>query len=404
MGIYRRTKTQQRPPKNLTMPYTFACRLCRRPISPSEAIQIGPFPKAAQYYPEPDEFETEVSAMLDIVECAGCGLTQLMNAPVDYYKQVITAASLSPVVREQRLSLFQQLRIEFPASSLSSPTLHALEIGCAAGDNLPLLREVGFTACGIEFSPPESAAPLTKRNGADGISNQYILDLGTECDEKFDLLVSFNYLEHQPDARAFLEKCHRMLTPEGRLLLTVPNLTFLLASESGHEFVTDHLVYFTANSLETALRITGFELQELKIINNQYDIQIIARKRAPTSSIVACKAALDGLVTSLNEKLRNFANQGQKVAVWGAGHRTLALISLSEHALIHCIIDSAQFKHHKFAPISHLEILPPETLLDATCGIDVILVMVPGIYPKEVIHKIKSLPIQFHAEQFPPEI
>jgi SAM-dependent methyltransferase len=370
------------------------CRLCRQPIATSSALEIGPFPKAAQYYPEAEEFSSDEGVLLNIVECPGCGLTQLMNEPVDYFRQVITAASLSPAVREQRTALFNRLRQLFP-DHLERPK--ALEIGCADGSNLPLLNETGYVAKGIEYAPHGQPTSC-----AQNILNEYILDLGPEHQGQYDLLLSFNYLEHQPDASAFLRKCHSLLSDHGKLLLTVPNLDFLLSSKSGHEFVTDHLVYFTANSFETALRINGFSLLDLQIINNQYDIQIVAEKRKP-SAILACKTAVDILVENLNQKLREFDTQGRKVAVWGAGHRTLALLSLSQHHLINCIIDSAKFKHYKFAPISHLRILPPETLLDSSCGIDVILVMVPGIYPREVINKIKSLPLHYHAEQFPPE-
>lgn len=371
----------------------FDCRLCRRPISPAAAIQIGPFPQAAQYYPDPAEFATERGVFLNIVECPGCGLTQLLNEPVDYYRQVITAASLSPSIQGPRLALFQELRASLPTKRL----LRAMEIGCASGENLPLLRETGFVATGIEFAPPEFPAPDESR----GIVNRYVLDLEKEHESHYDLLVSFNYLEHQPDTRAFLEKCHALLTEGGKLLLTVPNLDYLLSSRSGHEFVADHLVYFTAETLENAIRHTGFVLEDLRIINNQYDIQIIASKR-PTGTVSACKVALDELIVQLNEKLHDLAAQGKKVAVWGAGHRTLALLSLCDHRLISYIIDSAKFKHHKYAPLSHLQILPPETLLDPGCGVDFILVMVPGIYPAEVIRKIQSMPVHYQTEQFPP--
>ncbi len=332
--------------------------------------------------------------MLDIVECSGCGLTQLMNDPVDYYRQVITAATLSPAIQGPRLALFGQIREALPAGK--SPK--AIEIGCASGENLPLLRQAGFTASGIEWLPPTQPAP----DETLGILNRYLLDLETPHEGQYDLVVSFNYLEHQPDVQAFLKKCHTLLTDDGVLLLTVPNLDFLLSSRSGHEFVTDHLVYFTADSLETALRLTGFTLDDLRIINNQYDIQIIARKRK-SGMVAACKIALEDMVVRLNQKLGEYAAMGYRVAVWGAGHRTLALLSLSDHQLIKCVIDSAKFKHHKYTPISHLPILPPETLLDKNCGVDVILVMVPGIYPQEVIKKIQSLPIEYQAEQFPPE-
>ncbi len=371
---------------------THRCRLCRQPLAIADAISIGPFPKAAQYYPEPDEFAADQGVVLQITECPGCGLTQLMNEPVDYFKQVITAASLSPVVREQRLALFKQLRKEFTEQP------RAMEIGCASGENLPLLREAGYVASGIEFSPPQIEA----FSMPEGVANRYLLDVGSEEHGQYDLLISFNYLEHQPDARTFLQKCRALLADDGKLLLTVPNLDFLLASQSAHEFVADHLVYFTADSLETALRLTGFSLIDIQIINNQYDIQIIAQKRS-VGAIASSKLALDALVARFNETLRNFTDRGQKVAVWGAGHRTLALLSLSEYHRIECIIDSAKFKHHKFAPISHLRILPPETLLTPGCNIDVVLVMVPGIYPKEVIATINALPVHYHAEQFPPE-
>ena len=376
----------------MTATPTLPCRLCRHPLDIADAVPIGPFPQAAQYYPEPDEFAGDHGVVLQIAECPCCGLTQLLNEPVSYYKQVITAASLSPAVREQRMTQFKELRDGFHESP------RALEIGCASGENLPLLRSAGYIAHGIEFAPPPVVAPPPE-----GVTNRYLLDLGPEEHGTYDLLISFNYLEHQPDARAFLHKCHALLANNGKLLLTVPNLEFLLASQSAHEFVADHLLYFTAETLETALRITGFTLTDRQIINNQYDIQIIAEKRT-SGAIATSKTALDSLVIRFNETLRSFTDQGKKIAVWGAGHRTLALLSLAEHHRITCIIDSAKFKHYKFAPISHLKILPPETLLDPACGIDVILVMVPGIYPKEVIAKIHSLPIAYQAEQFPPEV
>lgn len=367
------------------------CRLCHAALDICSTIEIGPFPKAAQYYPEPAEFADDKGVMLRIIECPDCGLTQLRNPPVDYYRQVITAASLSPAVREQRLALFQSLR-----PTLSDKPLKALEIGCARGDNLPLLHATGFHAQGLECSPEQSPNALSE----EGILNTYLLDLPAEHHGQYDLLVSFNYLEHQPDARAFLRQCHALLAEEGRLLLTVPNFDFLLESKSAHEFVTDHLLYFTAQSLETALRICGFTLIDLQIINNQYDIQVIAQRRPP-SHIQACRNELAALCTQLNDKLAQLKASGKKVAVWGAGHRTLALLSRSNYQDIHCIIDSAPFKHFKFAPISHLQIFPPEILLDDDCDIEAILVMVPGIYPKEVLKRIHALPRHYHAEEFP---
>src|SRR5574343_231528 len=233
MGSGGSHKTQYRPATLImTATPTLPCRLCRHPLDIADAVPIGPFPQAAQYYPEPDEFAGDHGVVLQIAECPCCGLTQLLNEPVSYYRQVITAASLSPAVREQRMTQFKELRDGFHESP------RALEIGCASGENLPLLRSAGYIAHGIEFAPPPVVAPPPE-----GVTNRYLLDLGPEEHGTYDLLISFNYLEHQPDARTFLQKCHSLLADNGKLLLTVPNLDFLLASQSAHEFVAHHLVY-----------------------------------------------------------------------------------------------------------------------------------------------------------------
>lgn len=372
---------------------TALCRLCRADLTLSPTVSVGPFPKAAQYYPTSDEFSADKGTILQLVTCKQCNLTQLLNDPVDYFKSVISAASNSPTLSANRITQFQAIAQQL--NRKTRPT--AIEIGCGSGDNISLLEKSGFSARGTEYIPrlqkPKSSSP--------DILNTYILDLTEEHDAQYDLVVSFNYLEHQPDTRAFLLKCHDILSETGRLLLTVPNLEHLLSSRAAHEFVTDHLVYFTPHSLCSALHITGFGVQDLCVINGQYDIQVVAQK-SHAHSIESCKDSLEELVRQLNDRLRFFASQGLRVAVWGAGHRTLALLSLCEHQLITLVLDSAVFKHNKFTPLSHLKIVSPEILSLPGCGVDVILVMVPGIYPAEVMSKIRSLPVQYAVEQFPP--
>ncbi len=73
----------------------FQCRLCSS-IRIDSLIDLGGFPKAAQHFissiqnPEADDPIT-----LMVCQCFDCGLIQLKNDPVSYYKDVITAASLS---------------------------------------------------------------------------------------------------------------------------------------------------------------------------------------------------------------------------------------------------------------------------------------------------------------------
>ena len=87
----------------------------------------------------------------------------------------------------------------------------------------------------------------------------------------------------------------------------------------------------------------------------------------------------------------DYQAQGKKLAVWGAGHRTLALLALAGLSDVAYVIDSAKFKQGKFTPVLHLKIVPPSQLKNEP--VDLVLVMVPGLYPGEVLKTLAGMGI-----------
>ena len=87
--------------------------------------------------------------------------------------------------------------------------------------------------------------------------------------------------------------------------------------------------------------------------------------------------------------VKKYKDQNKKIAIWGAGHRTLALLSISNLVEIEYIVDSAKFKQGKYSPVLHTKIFSPEILKKNE--IDLLIVMVPGIYPDEVIKTAKNM-------------
>ena len=71
-------------------------------------------------------------------------------------------------------------------------------------------------------------------------------DLSFLADESVDLVVSFETLEHLRDPSAFLAQAHRVLTPGGRLVASVPNHW---TDESGADPNQDHLHVYDWASL-----------------------------------------------------------------------------------------------------------------------------------------------------------
>jgi SAM-dependent methyltransferase len=84
---------------------------------------------------------------------------------------------------------------------------------------------------------------------------------------RYQLVIAGEVLEHVPDADAFLRGCAALLSPGGRLCVTVPNacspkigLRALVGRESVHP---DHRAYYGPRTLARTLAGAGYEPAEL---------------------------------------------------------------------------------------------------------------------------------------------
>ncbi|OEJ69569.1 methyltransferase domain-containing protein [Magnetovibrio blakemorei] len=345
---------------------------------------MEPFPKAAQFYPREDEFAQDTGIVLDVFQCPSCGLVQLKIEPVAYFKEVITAAVLSPHAKQMRLKEMNAFVDRFGLRGKK-----ALEIGSARGDMLDVMAEAGLDAMGLEYAP--KSIEYAKGLGRN-IHLGYIDDFQPQT--KADVFFSYNYLEHQPDVKKFIQSVFRVTTPDAMGYITVPNLEYLLVSKCLYEFVADHLVYFTQKTLTLAFEMNGFDVLICQTINNDNDIEIIVQKR-PHLNLSSYVDEVDELSVRLNELVDQYVAAGKKIAVWGAGHRTLALLAISRIDKIEFIVDSADFKQGKYSPVMFNKIVSPKDL--ETSDVDAIIIMVPGLYPEEVLKTVRKFDHKLEA-------
>jgi len=345
---------------------------------------MKPFPKAAQFYPREDEFADDKGIVLDVFQCPSCALVQLKIDPVDYYKEVITAAVLSPHAKQTRLGEMTDFVERFGLKGK-----RALEVGSAKGEMLDVMVEAGLDPVGLEYSPQSvEHARQHGRNMQRGYIDDFVLE------SKANVFFSYNYLEHQPDAKKFIESIHRVTTPDAIGYVTVPNLEYLLASKCLYEFVADHLVYFTQNTLSAAFEMNGFEVLSCQTINNDNDIEVIVRKRQ-NLDLSPYVAEVDQLAAELSALVDRYTCEGKKIAVWGAGHRTLALLAISHLSKIEFIVDSADFKQGKYSPVTFNKIVSPKDLEES--DVDAVIIMVPGLYPQEVLKTVRAFDRKLEA-------
>src|SRR4030042_753980 len=180
------------------------CHLCNNKLFPDAVLQFKGMPKAAQYYPEKNEFAEDVGITLTIRQCSSCGLVQHSMKPVEYFKEVITAASLS---EKSRLSRLNQTK-EF-VNNFGLHNKKVLDIGSGNGGMIDVLEEVGLIATGIEFS--QKSVEIGKSLGRKMVKG-YIGDIDVIEGSPFDAFVSFNYLEHSPEPGRIIKNIYKNTT------------------------------------------------------------------------------------------------------------------------------------------------------------------------------------------------
>lgn len=351
--------------------------MCSRPLGGERLLHFENMPGAAQFLPDAHSLARDKGVDLDIYQCASCGLVQTGNAPLPYYREVVRAAAFSAEMREFRREQFAEFVRKY---GLQGKKL--LEVGCGRGEYLGLLQEAGVHACGIEYAG-QSVADCT----AQGLTvTQGFVDSKDYAIQHapFDAFAVLNFLEHWPDPNAGLSGIAHNLNEGGIGLVEVPNFDMILQKNLFTEFISDHLCYFTRDTLETLLRLNGFEVLECSTIWYGYILSAVVCKRKG-SNVSAFDDSRRRLQSEIGAFIRQHAAQG--VAIWGAGHQALASIALlGLSAEIRYVVDSAPFKQNKFTPASHIPIVAPAHL--DTEPVRAIIVMAAS-YSDEVAKSIR---------------
>ena len=348
------------------------CRVCTHPLFPDPLLRYRNMPAAAQGFPDATTVAEDAGTDLDIFQCSGCGLVQLAVEPVPYYREVIRAAGISSVLCEAKRRQFSNFIDQFALAGKK-----VIEIGCGRGEFLSLLSQLPVDACGLEFS--EAAVRHCLSSGLK-VSQGYP-SASTEGfnGAPFDAFFLFMFLEHMPDPNASLQAIRRQLAPGGLGLIEVPNFDMMVRKNLFSEFISDHLLYFSQETLVSALQWNGFEVIEKTELRDDYVLSVVVRNRTPLD-LSEFSSSQDKIADDLKCFVARFP--ASRVAVWGAGHQALAVLALSEIApSIRYVVDSAPFKQGKFTPATHLPVVPPESLISDP--VDAVIIMAAS-YSDEV--------------------
>lgn len=355
------------------------CIACGAPLWETPLLTLDNMPASAQHMPDAQGVKEDRGLTLDLCQCMGCGLVQFDCEPVDYYRDVIRAGGFSKTMVELRRYQYKHL-----IDSYHLEGKKFIEVGCGQGEFLKVLSEFPVEVHGIEHDP--HLVELARAQGLD------VTEGFTETEDTrfagglYDVFLSFNFLEHQPDPSTMLQAIYRNLEDDAMGLITVPSFEYIMDHNSYYELIRDHLAYYTFETLTPLLERNGFQVEECEVINRD-TLSVIVRKRPQmdTENLLECYV---NLKREMETYMKYLDAWDKKVAIWGASHQGFALAAttkLGEKARY--IIDSAPFKQGKFAPASHLPIVGPDHFHEHP--VDAIIITAPG-YTDEIAASIRQ--------------
>lgn len=186
-----------------------------------------------------------------LVKCNNCGFVFCSRVPsqselLDHYKNYPQFATLSPITKKRYSELLERLEPFRKTNNL-------MDLGCGSGLFLECAREKGWNVHGTEFS-----AEIIKAVRSKGIEVHKADELPQELfNLKFDVVSSFEVLEHVNTPHEEVELVNKLLRPGGALYITTPNFNafsrLILKSKWNVIEYPEHLSYYTPSTLHQLL-------------------------------------------------------------------------------------------------------------------------------------------------------
>jgi SAM-dependent methyltransferase len=206
--------------------------------------------------------------------CKRCGYEKgTLKSTINLHSahQLIDENARETGLRELRNSNFKKLLTNIKLLKPSGGRL--LDVGCAHGWFLESAKKNGFDPFGVE--PDKNVFDANSRRGLP-VRMGYFPDALDE-NEKFDVIVFNDVIEHIPDIERVLESCHQRLNKHGLLVLNLPSSSGVFYKLSKifcrfgfagfferlwqKDLPSPHLHYFNLSNVAFLLKNNGFDIK-----------------------------------------------------------------------------------------------------------------------------------------------
>ena len=174
-----------------------------------------------------------------------------------------------------------------------------LEMGCGGGHFLQAARDAGFQIQGMDVSA-HCCKIANQRLGGDFVLCGDVENLEPPA-ELYDVCALFDVIEHVRNPVHLLQRVRTFLNPDGVLFLCTPSLDSWSARvmrDRWAEFKTEHLYYFSVETIQNLLAKTGFHRVEISPNQKALTVDYIHRhfQRFPIRVVSGALSAFRSLI------------------------------------------------------------------------------------------------------------
>ena len=191
-----------------------------------------------------------------LASCDNCGFLYAPTIRVNTATEFELADDYEPVRRARHAQVHRLLE------RLLKPGATIVDVGAGFG-GLGLVANSKSSFRYVGFEPSESVAAAARRRGVELRAELFGPDT---MPESVDAVVLDNVIEHVADPIALLRQCRSCLVPRGVLVVIAPNRRDVRRlsprwRDANHWIPPEHINYFTAPSLRTALEDLGLTVR-----------------------------------------------------------------------------------------------------------------------------------------------
>lgn len=352
-------------------------------------------------------FEGPLGDGYDVVVCCVCGAGFADGVPtqaeLDRYYAERSKYTYAHVGGEE--SPYDFRRFETIARQLEphlpSKDARILDIGCATGGLLVVLRRLGYANV-VGSDPSPACAEAARR--LHGIEvHTLTLSEHSGWDERFDAVLLVGVLEHLCEVRAAVRMAARLLRPGGVLYCAQPDVEAFTECDNApyQQFSVEHVNFFSRDSLVRLMAAEGLASREISnwmvewregmtdsvvsgiFSSGRSDMRRDDVTRSALCSYLATSKRQDAKIVEVIERL---VGTQEPVLVWGAGTLTRRLLAATPLGLANIVAFVDSSPHLQGADLVGRKIMPPTQL----AGHSERILICSVAFEREIVHTIRE--------------